>query len=172
MRHSERACDRELRDVGVPVRDRVSPKPRRPFSSPAAVQRSLNCRQQEKGPRHTVGKRVVTPRGTPLAQEQPLIALLPRDRVSPDLQDRQLGSWRPAVDGNVATVSYCILPGPAAQGDMLCCRLCKLSRSPSSAAAGQFPRAYCRHVGRWGHLLHFADCANDCDGACRRAPQG
>eukprot|EP01047_Picozoa_sp_COSAG01_P019804 COSAG01_NODE_1112_length_11654_cov_8.254435_15_plen_82_part_00 len=20
--------------------------------------------------------------------------------------------------------------------------------------------------------LHFADCANDCDGACRRAPQG
>ena len=68
--------------------------------------------------------------------------------------------------------SWCILPGPAAHGDVLRCGLCKLSRSPTSAAAGQFSRAYCRHVGRWGHLLHFADCANDCDGACRRAPQG
>ena len=116
--------------------------------------------------------------GSPLLTLEPLAEAIQDICASPAPLPRHISqrehkhNLSPAVDGDVATVSYCILPGPAAQGDMLRCSLCKLSRSPTSAAAGQFTRAYCRHVGRWGHLLHFADCANDCDGACRRAPQG
>ena len=92
------------------------------------------------------------------------LAAVPGDKLRPT-DDQLVGmSWRLARESGDAELTPPLMQGYSADGRLDDLRL----PQPLPEGAGQAAQ----DLGRWGHLLHFSDCANDCDGTCRRAPQG